>query len=306
MSARSPRTRSLWPREHGAYIQLLVPLVTSLLATGATRPGVMLALGAAFAFLATEPLRVALGGRGPRLQKVAGSRARSRLALLGTVAVIAGGTGLALAPRPTFWVAVALAPLSGFVMIASCRGSIQTVIGECVAAIALAGAAAPVAVAGGMNLRDALVIWSAWSLAYAATVVVVHHVIEHHRRASSRADARSGLAVVLLCGTLAGWIAAFPLASFATPLAIAVVLVLIWVPRATRLRAVGIAFLASSVVAALCAITTLRRSARDHDLEDSFRAAMAAPAAMGTHPSRCACLARSSGAACSCWRSTRS
>ncbi len=276
MSARPPRARSLWPREHGAYIQLLVPLVTSLLATGATRPGVMLALGAAFAFLASEPLRVTLGGRGPRLQKVAGARARSRFALLGTIAVIAGGTGLALAPRPTFWLSVGLAPVIGFVMIASCRGTVQTVVGECVAAIALAGAAAPVAVAGGMNLRDALVIWSAWSLAYAATVIVVHHVIAHHRRASSLANAGSGLAVVLLCGTLAAWITAFPLASFAIPLAIAAVLVLIWAPRATHLRAIGVSFLVSSVVAALCAITTLRRSARDNELEDSFRAAMAA------------------------------
>jgi hypothetical protein len=266
----------MWPREHGAYIQLLVPLVTSLLATRPTWPGAMLALGAGLAFLASEPLRVVLGGRGPRLREVAGPRARSRLALLATLAVIAGGTGLALAPRPTFWLVVLLAPLIGFVMIASRRGTVQTVVGECVAAIALAGAGAPVAVAGGMRLRDALVIWSAWSLAYVATVMVVHHVIEHHRRASSPADARSGLAVVLLCGTLAAWIAAFPLASFATPLAIAAVLVLIWVPRATWLRAVGIAFLASSVVAALCAITTIRSSARDRMLEDSFRAAMAA------------------------------
>ena len=190
--------------------------------------------------------------------------------------MIAGGTGLALAPSPTFCLALMLAPLIGFVMIASCRGTVQTLLGECAAAVALAGVGAPVAVAGGMNLRDALVIWSAWSLAYATTVIVVHHVIAHHRRASSLANARSRLAVVLLCGTLAAWITAFPLASFATPLAIAAVLVLIWVPRATRLRAIGIAFLASSVVAALCAITTVRRSARDNELEDSFRAAMAA------------------------------
>lgn len=277
MSSPLPRrARSLWPREHGAYVQLLVPLVTALLATGATWAGGMLALGAGLAFLASEPLRVVLGGRGPRLRELAGARARSRLALLATLAVIAGGSGLALAPRPTLWLAAALAPLIGFVMLASRRGTIHTVVGECVAAIALAGAGAPVAVAGGIGLRDALVMWAAWSLAYAATVVVVQHVIAHHRRASSRADARSRIAVVLLCGTLAAWIAAFPLASFALPLVIAAVLVLIWVPRATRLRAIGIAFLASSVVAALCAITTIRRSAQRDVLEDSFRAAMAA------------------------------
>lgn len=255
---------------------MLVPLVTSLLATGLSWAAAAIAVGAGFAFLASEPLRVVLGGRGPRMREAIGARARTRLAMFAALALIAGGTGLALAPATASWLALPLAPLIAFAIVASRRGNVQTVLGECVAAVALAGAGAPVAVAGGMNLRDALVIWSAWSLAYAATVIVVHHVIAHHRRASSLANARSGLAVVLLCGTLAAWITAFPLASFATPLAIAAVLVLIWAPRATRLRAIGIAFLASSVVAALCAITTLRRSARDHDLEDSFRAAMAA------------------------------
>jgi hypothetical protein len=276
MSVRSRRARALWPREHGAYILLLVPIATSLLAKGSSWAGDAIALGAGLAFLASEPLRVVLGGRGVRMRELDGPRARARLALLGTLAVIAGGTGLALAPKAAIWLAVLLAPLVGFVLVASRRGTVRTVIGEIIAAVALAGAGAPVAVAGGMNLRDALVIWFGWSLAYAATVVVVHHMIARHRHARSPADARSGIVVVLLCVTLVAWSAAFPLARFATPLAFAVVLVLIWVPRATRLRAVGIAFLASSVVAALCAITTIRRADRDNSLEDSFRAAMAA------------------------------
>ena len=121
----------------------------------------------------------------------------------------------------------------------------------------------------------AFVIWLGWSLAYAATVVVVQNMIARHLRARAPANARYELAVVLLCGILAVASVVFPLARFATPLVIAAVLVLIWVPRATRLRAVGIAFLASSLVAVLCAITPLRDSARDHEVEDSFRAAMA-------------------------------
>lgn len=72
MSVRSPRTRSLWPREHGAYIQLLVPLVTSLLATGLSWAAAAIAVGAGFAFLTSEPLRVVLGGRGPRMREATG------------------------------------------------------------------------------------------------------------------------------------------------------------------------------------------------------------------------------------------
>ena len=174
MTGCSPRTRSLWPREHGAYIQLLVPLGTSLLATTSTLSGWMLALGAGLAFLASEPLRVVLGGRGARMRALDGSRARARFTLLATLAVAAGGTGLALAPKTAIWLTLVLAPLIGFVLVASRRGMVQTVVGESVAAVALAGAGAPVAVAGGMHLGEALVIWSGWSLGYAATVTVVH------------------------------------------------------------------------------------------------------------------------------------
>lgn len=275
MSERARRPRSLWPREHGAYIQLFVPVATSLLATGSSWAGDALALGAGFAFLASEPLRVLFGARGPRMRELAGARARRRLALFAALAAIAGGTGLALAPRSAVALTMLLAPMIGFVLIASRRGTVQTVLGESVAAITLAGAGAPVALAGGMRLGDALAIWLGWSLAYTATVVVVHRVLARHLRARAPADVRSELTLVVLCGLLAAASVVLPLVRFATPLAIAAVLVLIWMPRATHLRAVGIAFLATSLVAAALAITPLRDSARDHEVEDSFRAAMA-------------------------------
>lgn len=275
MSERARRPRSLWPREHGAYIQLFVPVATSLLATGSSWAGDALALGAGFAFLASEPLRVLIGARGPRMRELAGARARRRLALFAALAAIAGGTGLALAPRSAVALTMLLAPMIGFVLIASRRGTVQTVLGESVAAITLAGAGAPVALAGGMRLGDALAIWLGWSLAYTATVVVVHRVLARHLRARAPADVRSELTLVVLCGLLAAASVVLPLVRFATPLAIAAVLVLIWMPRATHLRAVGIAFLATSLVAAALAITPLRDSARDHEVEDSFRAAMA-------------------------------
>ncbi|MBL0219585.1 MAG: YwiC-like family protein [Myxococcales bacterium] len=275
MSERARRPRSLWPREHGAYIQLFVPVATSLLATGSSWAGAALALGAGFAFLASEPLRVLIGARGPRMRELAGSRARRRLALFAALAAIAGGTGLVLAPRSAVALTMLLAPMIGFVLIASRRGTVQTVLGESVAAITLAGAGAPVALAGGMRLGDALAIWLGWSLAYTATVVVVHRVLARHLRARAPADVRSELTLVVLCGLLAAASVVLPLVRFATPLAIAAVLVLIWMPRATHLRAVGIAFLATSLVAAVLAITPLRDAARDNEIEASFRAAMA-------------------------------
>ncbi len=254
MPVQTPRARSLWPREHGAYVQLLVPLVTSLLATDLGWAGSAIAFGAGLAFLASEPLRVVLGARGARMQEVAGARARTRLALFGLPAVLVGATGLVLAPSAAWGFALALAPLVGFVIVASRRGTVETVLGESVAAFALAGAGGPVAIAGGMAAREALVIWLGWSLAYATTVIAVHHVIARHRRASSPVGVRSGMVVALYCVALAASITAFPSAWFATPLAIVALIVFVRPPRATRLRAVGIAFLASSIVSAVCVI----------------------------------------------------
>jgi len=258
MAQGSPRRRSLWPREHGAYVQLLVPLATALVATAPTIAGAAIALGAGLAFLASEPLRVVLGDRGPRQQALTGPRARRRFVPLVASALIAGGTGLALAPPSALVVSGIVALAIALVFVLSRRGEVRTVFGESVAAVALAGAAAPVAIAGGMSLGDALVIWCAWSAGYATTVIAVHHVLARRRRATSLADVPRMIALLVLCGAIAALGLHDPTAWFGIPLAAPAALVLIRPPRATRLRAVGIAFLLGSVVAAASAVTAVR------------------------------------------------
>ncbi len=261
MAARPPAARSLWPREHGAYVQLLVPLLTALIATRGSAAGAAIAIGACLAFLASEPLRVVLGARGPRLRETASARARARLALLGIAALLVGGAGLALAPPSALWLSALVAVPLGSVLVAATRRAEGTVLGELAAAVGLAGAAAPVAVAGGMRALDALTIWGAWSLAYATTVIAVHHVIARHRRGPAGASLGRWLGVALAGAALAALIAIAPIAWFAAPLVAAAVAVLIVTPPATRLRALGVAFLALSLVSAACAIAAARRGA---------------------------------------------
>ncbi|HEY5937251.1 MAG TPA: YwiC-like family protein, partial [Kofleriaceae bacterium] len=99
------RPRSLWPREHGAYVQLLVPLLTGLAARVPTIAAVLLAIAACAAFLANEPLLVVLGHRGARMKTRDGDRARARLVLLASIAFACGAGGLALAGRETLMIA---------------------------------------------------------------------------------------------------------------------------------------------------------------------------------------------------------
>ncbi len=265
MSKRSVAARSLWPREHGAYIQLLLPLVTALIATQPGLAAISLASGAGLAFLASEPLRVLLGDRGPRMQELARRRARWRLVALGTSALIAGSLGLALGPRSSLWTSLLVAPPIGFLVNAARRRTLDTLGGELVAAVALCGAAAPVAVAGGMAIGDALVMWCAWSLAYVTTVIAAHHVIACHRGAKPLGYARRwGALVGVALGTL---IAFDSTAWFAAPLVGVALAVIALTPAATRLRTIGFTFLAGSAVSAVCAIASVELRDRGCALE---------------------------------------
>ncbi|MEO6773357.1 MAG: YwiC-like family protein [Kofleriaceae bacterium] len=256
MTQRSVATRSLWPREHGAYIQLLIPLVTALIATHPGPAAGALALAAALAFVASEPLRVLLGDRGPRMQELAARRARWRLGALGASALIAGGLGLGFGPRAALWAALLVTPPIGVLVVAARRRTLDTFGGELAAAVALCGAGAPVAVAGGMPIGAAILMWGAWSLAYATTVIAVHHVIARHRKARPAGHARrSG---VLVCVGLATLIAIEPTAWFAAPLIVVALAVIALTPPATRLRAIGFTFLAASTVSAVCGVAVFR------------------------------------------------
>ncbi|HEU4734570.1 MAG TPA: YwiC-like family protein [Kofleriaceae bacterium] len=272
MPAGVPRVRSLWPREHGAYVQLLAPLAAALAATRPTIAGAAIAAGACLAFLASEPLRVVIGARGARLRERAGSRARRRLAVLGAGAVIAGGAGLWLAPLAAIAVAGAIALPAGLVIVLAQRGAVQSVIGETAAAIALAGASAPVAIAGGMSAGGALALWGAWSAGFAATVIAVHHVLAHHRHESRKlptawSDALLGLATLALPGAAIAALAVFDrVAWLALPLAALAAVVVLWSPRATRLRTIGIAFLVSSVIAGAASVAIVRLADRGAEI----------------------------------------
>jgi hypothetical protein len=255
--AAPPRTRSLWPREHGAYAQLLVPLITALVATRPTLASASIALGACLAFLASEPLLVVIGGRGPRAREHAGARARWRVLLLGSPAAIAGVCGLVLAPAAR--VPAIVAGLIAIVVLgAAWKRRVQTVAGETLAATALAAAAMPVAVAGGIAIPNVLAIWAAWSIGYASTVVAVHHVLARHRRPARPADRAwaGGLVVLMLASVaLARW---QPAALIATPLIAVSAGLVVRPPRATRLRAVGTGFVIASLLAAVYAVLVVR------------------------------------------------
>lgn len=241
--------RSLWPREHGAYAQLAAPIVSALLLRVPTAAAIALTIAACAAFLANEPLLVVLGHRGRKLRETDGARARRRVILLGGVAVAAAAFGLARADLTTLRVAGLVAvPASGLVFLAW-RRSQHSLAGELVAAVALPAAAAPIAVASNVAPRTALLLWLAWAAGYAASVLAVHRVIARHRARATSVDRMIAVGIgAALAGICIGGREA-PLLLGALPLIAVSELLVLWPPRATYLRAIGVALVGASAAA---------------------------------------------------------
>src|SRR5687767_4777700 len=93
----------MFPKDHGAYCQMIVPLATSLLVAGVTGAALLTALAACDAFLSHEPLLVLLGRRGPRAARETGRRAMVWWSISTATAVVAGSLALWLAPAGLRW-----------------------------------------------------------------------------------------------------------------------------------------------------------------------------------------------------------
>lgn len=246
------KRRSLMPREHGAYAQLAAPIVSALLLRMPALAAGLFTVAAVCAFLANEPLLVALGHRGPRLRESDGARARRRLIVLGAVAAVCGGIGLARVGSTTLELAaLAMAPVAVLLVLAWRRGQ-HSLAGEVVAAIALPGACAPIASASGVGAHDALLLWAAWSAGYAASVLAVHRVIARNRRAASVVDGviavglAAAIAVIALVAPRSVWLAlplvAMSMALVARP------------PGAKHLRAIGVGLVIASATSICIAV----------------------------------------------------
>ena len=245
--------RSLWPREHGAYAQLGVPLATAL-AVAPSLAGGACAVAAAAAFVANEPLLVVLGHRGARAREADGERAARRLATCLALAVVAGALALATAPAAARALAGA-AVLPALALAALARAHrLHSLAGELVAALSLPGAGAVAAAAGGLPVAPAVATWLAWSTGYAATVVVVQRLIAGRRdarrwpdRALAAGLAAAGAAAVALGRVEAGAEIALPLLAGAAAVALAR-------PHPRELRAIGVSLVVASLVSASVAV----------------------------------------------------
>ncbi|MFW6066782.1 MAG: YwiC-like family protein [Myxococcota bacterium] len=181
MPKRRPHAPSLWPREHGAYMELGFPILSAWI-LGSPGPA-SFALGAAavVAFLAHEPMLVAFGRRGPRRQREQGPAARRRLALLATIALALGGTGLWLAAPAVRWLVLVPVAAGLLSLLLAVAGKERSLIGEIHVALSLSSIALPVATAAGMAPSAAGVLVGVWVAGFSVGTVAARGVLLQKR-----------------------------------------------------------------------------------------------------------------------------
>jgi len=140
-------TPSLWPREHGAYVQLALALLCGA-ALGRSWRGAAQAVLTAGLFLASEPVLVLMGRRG-RQAATDKVRAGLRLLLIGSVTLLAALFAWGGAPAPALLSLFPAAALGGVLFLLFLARLERTAGGELVAAWAFAACAGCVAALGG-------------------------------------------------------------------------------------------------------------------------------------------------------------
>jgi hypothetical protein len=160
------------PVEHGGWGFLLEPLVLGLV-LAPSPAGAALALGAAAAFLARHPFRLALldRRRGVRYPRTALAERFVAAYLAAALACLAVSF---LVARAAFWTVLVVAVPIGLLALGyDARGRSREALPEAAGALALGGSVTAIALAGGMAPGPA---WSAWALLGLRAAVSIAYV----------------------------------------------------------------------------------------------------------------------------------
>jgi hypothetical protein len=253
----------MFPKEHGAYGQLLFPLVTALGIGHPTTPALLLSAAALFAFIAHEPFLVLIGQRGARAARGLRAKADVWFGVAASAAAACGTAVIAIAPTDVRRALILPAALAATLLVVILARREHTSGGEILSALTLSSLALPVALAARASPMAATTCAAVFGAVFVSGTIGVGAVIAHTRRPPAR-GLRAG-AVLVAVGSLVllWWIAsaglgassgpwaALPVCALAVRLAIAP-------PSAQRLRTVGWALVTTTAASAVLLVATLR------------------------------------------------
>jgi len=257
------------PREHGAYAELLFPMVTVFLGGSPTTATWLLSIGAIACFLANEPILVLFGQRGNRMKRDESDHAKRALLVFGLVAAGAGIAGLLLAPPGTqYTVAIPLVLGVGLVLLAI-QGLERSMAGEALAAAALSSTAIPLGLSAGWHATEALAVFLIWLVTSLLGTSVVRLTVARTKAKTDEELNRVRLkralliaicvAIIAIGGAALAGSRGWPLVlAAALPMAVAVLVIAILQPTARRLRLLGWSLVAANMLTLIAVVTALR------------------------------------------------
>jgi hypothetical protein len=249
------------PHEHGAYGQLLFPLVSALVVGEPAAAAYLLAVAGIAAFLGHEALLVLLGQRGSRAAREQRSAAWRSATIFGGLALVSGAAALALLPA---WLLGAL--LIPFVLalvvgVFVARGRERTTAGEVLVASALSSLSLPVALAGGVSTSGATTLFAVFATVFALATVAVRALIGRTARAGGPPPVVAGvftMGVVALLAVLAARGVLAAIAPYAAlPVAAVALALTVRPPSPRHLRTIGWTLVGATAASAVLLVVAL-------------------------------------------------
>ena len=265
----STAQRKMVPREHGAYAELLFPIVSVLLGGAPTTSTWLLAIGAIGAFLANEPLLVLFGQRGTRMQREESDRAKRALLIFSLVALGAGVGGLLIASAPVQYAVVVPLLLGVTLVMLAIQGLERSMFGEGLAAVTLSSIAIPLGLSAGLGLRVTLSIALLWLTTSLLGTAVVRLTVARTKAKTDEELRRVGFKrgmLILVCSLviivgvvgLTGSREGLLTLAAAMPVALVVLAVAALQPTARRLRLMGWSLVAANLCSLIAVVTALK------------------------------------------------
>ncbi len=213
----------LLPREHGAYAEVVFPVLTGL-TLGSTSPAaICFAIAAVAFFLAHEPIAVIMGRRGGRAMVAWGGKARGRIVSLASLGTTCGIAAMVFASREGRL--AALAPLVGGAILlpAFLSGRLKTLAAEILVIAALSSMVLPMAVSNGVERPMAWTAAGVWFVVFSLGTLGVHVI---KAKAKKTTDGGWTIVVTPLLGTATVLASLWTAGTGALPLPVALALVL--------------------------------------------------------------------------------
>jgi hypothetical protein len=246
----------LFPREHGAYGQLLFPILAAVASGIPTAQSLLLVVAFLAAFVAHEPLLVLLGQRGPRARREQYEDAVRTLVWAGATAVADAAIAVAFMPPGLRWTVLVPAAFGMAALPMIVKQQQKSTIGELHIVLTLASCALPVGVAAETTAPEAAGCWFVMTLGFWAATLAVRGTIARQRReptmvlrlAACLLAVAAPFVVVLMSQRFQLhpmlWLAALPLS-------LAAIVLAAFPPSARRLRVIGWTLVAGGACAAI-------------------------------------------------------